>query len=268
MYHFSPAHTPLLFSKIRWSVVYNQTSPIRMETYSLVVAVAVPAAHNINIQNGLIICFITVLFVYYYDFLRKSKRNKGLEDKTNKRIIPGPGQHFLGAVANILALRDETKALKVLEKWAERYGPVFQLNFGPYNVTALNSPEYVQKLLGSKDTNHLGKGFIYKPLQAFWNDGILTSKGDKWKSRRRVLEKHMFSFKTLVSYMDIFNEQGDTVVQAIEKRLNEGKEEEEVGQLLLSTTLNAITKAIFGKSLADFDSVTSSNLSFLEVMRR
>ncbi|CAL8139146.1 unnamed protein product [Orchesella dallaii] len=238
-----------------------------MGTYSSVVDVAVPAPHSINIQNGLIACFTTALFVYYCNFVRKSKRNKQLDDKTRRRKIPGPGQHFLGAVANILALRDETKALKVIENWCERYGPVFQLNFGPYNVTALNCPEYVQKLLGSKDTNHLSKGFIYKPFHAFWYDGILTSAGEKWKSRRRILEKHMFSFKTLVSYMDIFNEQGDTLVQAIEERL---KDEKEVGlcPLLLDSSLNSIINAIFGKRLPDLESSSNAKFSFMEGMCR
>ncbi|CAL8139148.1 unnamed protein product [Orchesella dallaii] len=238
-----------------------------MGSYSPIVNVSVPARHNINIQNGLIACFTTALFVYYYHFFRKSKRIKLLEDKPSKRKIPGPGQHFLGAVANILALRDHTKFFEVLENWGKQYGPVIQLNFGPYNITTLNSPEYVKKLLGSTDTNYMGKGFAYKPFKPFWDDGIIISKGDKWKNRRRVLEKHMFSYKSLASYMDIFNEQGDTLIQTIDEKFHDGKEHG-IEQILFKSSLQSIIRILFGKSLDDFESLANCEISYMECLCR
>ncbi|CAL8085379.1 unnamed protein product [Orchesella dallaii] len=225
------------------------------------------ARHYININNGLVACFASALIVYYYKSSRKANSNEWSDGKRSSRKLPGPGQHFLGSIANFLAVWDETKCLKVFENWCKEYGPLFQLNFGPYKLTALNSPEYVQKLLGSKDTNYLGKGFIYKPFHPYWDDGLIITKGDKWKSRRRILEKYMFSFKTVSSYMKIFNEEGDTLVHAIGDHFNDGMEKD-IEKIVMKASLQSITNATFGKSLADFESLAKCELGFMEAICR
>ncbi|ODM90388.1 Cytochrome P450 4c21, partial [Orchesella cincta] len=205
----------------------------------------------VTLQNGLLFIFAAVVVLYY-----ASRRRK-----TRKRKLPGPGQHFLGAFANILALWDMKKCLKVFENWCGKYGPVFTLNFGPYSLTVLNSPEYIQKLLGSKDMDYFGKGFIYKPFKPYWQDGLLTSKGEKWKFRRKLLERHIFSFKTLTGYMSIFNEEGDKLVKQMEEIFSDGSERG-IEELLMSASLEIITSATLGKTVAQLEAATNVDITF------
>ncbi|CAL8085177.1 unnamed protein product [Orchesella dallaii] len=219
-----------------------------------------------NIQNGLVAILAATLYLYFI-VRRRAKSNKILDSKQTKRTIPGPGQHFLGALANVFALRDTSKTLEVMDYWCRKYGPVYRVNFGPYNVTVLNSPKYIQKLMGSKDTNYLRKGFIYKPFKPYWNDGLIMSKGEKWKSRRRVLEKHMFSFKSVFNYMKIFNAEADALVVGIGEIFGNGKENG-IEHLLMRTSFQTITNAAFGESSAEVDSLTDQELSFIDVVNR
>ncbi|ODM87030.1 Cytochrome P450 4V2 [Orchesella cincta] len=153
------------------------------------------------------------------------------------------------------------KCLKLFENWCGKYGPVFTLNFGPYSLTVLNSPEYIQKLLGSKDMDYFGKGFIYKPFKPYWQDGLLTSKGEKWKFRRKLLERHIFSFKTLTGYMSIFNEEGDKLVKQMEEIFLDGSEKG-IEELLMSASLEIITSATLGKTVAELEAATNVDITF------
>ncbi|ODM94413.1 Cytochrome P450 4c21 [Orchesella cincta] len=209
-------------------------------------------------QNGLLLIFFATVLLFYTTSLFR---------KTNKRKIPGPGSHFLGCLTNILALSDKRKSLKVFESWCATYGPIFNVNLGPYKIAILNSPEYIQKLLGSTDMGYLGKGFAYKPLKPLWQDGLILSKGEKWKFRRRVLEKHMFSFKTLLTYMSTLNEEGDKYMLKIGERFASGKEEE-VEDLLMNYTLEVVTSAAFGKSVAEMDSFANGELNITDTINR
>ena len=59
----------------------------------------------------------------------------------------------------------------------------------------------VEKLLnGSK---HINKSFIYKILHPFLGNGLLTSQGDKWHARRKLLTP-AFHFTILQHFFIIF----------------------------------------------------------------
>ncbi|ODM90387.1 Cytochrome P450 4C1, partial [Orchesella cincta] len=180
--------------------------------------------------------------------------------------LPGPGQHVFGVFSNMLAFRDLTKAIKVGDKWCAKYGPVYNVNFGFWSGTCLNSPEYVQKLFSPADAEN-DKGRLYDNMRPFLKDGLLLSKGDKWRFRRKLLTKHMFSFKTLMSYMSIFNEEADSFVKEIGEVFSDGKEKE-VEHIVMTSSLNVITKAALGKSVAALESKEPGDVSFHECVNR
>ncbi|CAL8140883.1 unnamed protein product [Orchesella dallaii] len=61
---------------------------------------------NILLEYSVLASIVTLLFICLY-LLKKSKFNHELR---SKKRLPGPGQHFLGSIANIFALRNMTKA--------------------------------------------------------------------------------------------------------------------------------------------------------------
>jgi len=91
--------------------------------------------------------------------------------------------------------------------------------------------------------NHLTKGTIYDAFKFGLMDGLVVSSGEKWKSRRKIMDKHIFSHSMILSYMEIFNKEANRLVNDIEETHSIGKEME-VATQLKRATLNAITSTI------------------------
>ncbi|ODM94416.1 Cytochrome P450 4c21 [Orchesella cincta] len=217
--------------------------------------------------------------IYYYAFravctfilfslgvllLRKHKKSNVETLSVSNKRLPGPGHHIFGGIANMLALSNTKIFLKVMESWCSKYGPVFEGVLGTKRVIMINSPEYVQKLLGSKDSNYFDKGFIYEPFKPFWNDGLIISTGAKWKHRRKLLDKHIFSFRTLTSNMQIFNDEADRLVDSL--RGTNCETGVKISHLLKTATLNAIIKATSGKLVAELEPEDAGKISFTEMV--
>ncbi|ODM91186.1 Cytochrome P450 4C1 [Orchesella cincta] len=154
------------------------------------------------------------------------------------------------------------QSLSVLDGWCRSYGPVFSVKLATQSVIVLNSPEYVQKLLGSTDSNHFDKGYAYAALKPYWKDGLVVSTGAKWKHHRRLLDKNMFSYKTLLGHMRIFNEDATLLVRSLGD--NGG---ELIHELLKSASHNSIMKATLGKQV-DFASSENGEMSLFEICLR
>ncbi|KAL7018883.1 hypothetical protein ACKWTF_010946 [Chironomus riparius] len=66
---------------------------------------------------------------------------------------------------------------------------------------------------------HIDKSDDYTYLQPWLGTGLLTSFGQKWHSRRKILTP-AFHFKILEDFMDIFNEQSSVLVKKLEKEID------------------------------------------------
>ena len=100
-----------------------------------------------------------------------------------------------------------------------------------YNVIRAKDAE---KIMGS--SKHNDKSLIYTFLHPFLKTGLLTSNGDKWHKRRRLLTP-AFHFDILKEFFEVFREESDKLIETIKE--TEGKE---VNIVPVSTqfTLNTI----------------------------
>jgi cytochrome P450 family 4 len=105
-----------------------------------------------------------------------------------------------------------------------------------YNVIKAKDAE---KVLGS--AKHLDKSLIYDFLHPFLKTGLLTSGGEKWHKRRRMLTP-AFHFDILKEYFEVFKEESDKLVESLK-----GKNDMEVNIISISTqfTLNTICGKCF-----------------------
>ncbi|XP_033231534.1 cytochrome P450 4C1-like, partial [Belonocnema kinseyi] len=67
---------------------------------------------------------------------------------------------------------------------------------------------------------HIEKSKIYHLLHPWLQTGLLTSTGNKWQSRRKMLTPS-FHFSVLQKFVDIFVEQADSLVQYLKSQGDE-----------------------------------------------
>ncbi|ODM89986.1 Cytochrome P450 4V2 [Orchesella cincta] len=146
----------------------------------------------------------------------------------------------------------------VYEIWSPIPSPI-----RPCPMIFLNSPEYVQKLLNSSESAHLGKSFAYNPCKPFWHDGLIISKGDKWKSRRKLLT-HIVTFKNLQSYMDIYNKESISLVKKLDDHFSHcpKNKAKTIDELLMTSSLNIIMEAAMGTDITKM--TAAGDKSFVE----
>lgn len=100
------------------------------------------------------------------------------------RAVPGP--RALPVLGNALQLTGTQEDFFLLmRRCAERYGPMFRLWVGTRPFIFLQSAEAVQPILNS--SVHIDKSPDYRFVEAWVGKGLVTSTGDKWRARRKLL---------------------------------------------------------------------------------
>lgn len=72
----------------------------------------------------------------------------------------------------------------------------------------------IQLVLGN--TTHIEKSYFYNYLHLWLETGLLTSKGQKWQKRRKILTPS-FHFAILQEFLPIFNKEASKLVANLKK---------------------------------------------------
>ncbi|KAB1257721.1 Cytochrome P450 4V2 [Camelus dromedarius] len=96
--------------------------------------------------------------------------------------------------------------------------PLLTLWLGPVPLVAIYNAENVEVILTS--SKHIDKSSMYKFLEPWLGLGLLTSTGNKWRSRRKMLTP-TFHFAILEDFLDVMNEQANILVNKLEKHVNQ-----------------------------------------------
>lgn len=99
------------------------------------------------------------------------------------------------------------------------YGHVGRGFLGYKVLVFLSDPRDVELILNSK--KHLTKPTEYKFFQPWLGDGLLISKGDKWRSHRKLIAPAFHQY-VLKSFMGAFNRNSWRVVKQMQSEV--GKE--------------------------------------------
>ncbi|KAH8360198.1 hypothetical protein KR093_011323 [Drosophila rubida] len=110
--------------------------------------------------------------------------------------------------------------LNALVPKIQQYGSSWLGWFGPIPIYFVSEPILVQELLTSPHA--LSKGRIaYKVLQELLGHGVLTIDDPKWSKHRKVLNP-AFGPKVLLSFVPIFNKEGGSLIQQLDKLVGQG----------------------------------------------
>ncbi|GIY70269.1 hypothetical protein CDAR_248002 [Caerostris darwini] len=121
------------------------------------------------------------------------------------------------------------------------------------------------------ETKMIEKASIYRWIEPFFGKGLVTSGGDKWKSRRKMLNL-CFRYDILKTYMPILNDHSRLLVQRLQEET--AKDSTKVTGYLSPCTFAIMCETILGihmgnqKSTKEAEFVHSANRGFRLLSKR
>jgi cytochrome P450 len=104
--------------------------------------------------------------------------------RSAQRTVPGPS----GAAAAAALASFVRRPLDGYVRLAARYGDTLQVPYSPrHSLFILSRPEHAEHVLATHQDNYV-KAITYRPLRALIGDGLLTSEGEVWRQRRRLIQ--------------------------------------------------------------------------------
>ncbi|WKY11914.1 hypothetical protein Q1695_003468 [Nippostrongylus brasiliensis] len=113
---------------------------------------------------------------------------------------------------------------------------------GPMPLVLLYGPEECEAVLGSSKMLH--KTMQYKFLSAWIGEGLLISKPDKWRPRRKLLTP-TFHYDILKDFVEVYNRHGRTLLGKFLGYAGNGKYED-IFHTITLCTLDVICEAALG----------------------
>ncbi|XP_012580425.1 PREDICTED: cytochrome P450 4V2-like isoform X1 [Condylura cristata] len=115
---------------------------------------------------------------------------------------------------------DPSEFFQQLVDYAEefRHMPLVKFWLGPVPMVALYKAENVEVILTS--SRQIDKSYLYDFLAPWLGLGLLTSTGNKWRARRKMLTP-TFHFTILENFLDVMNEQANILVNKLERHVNQ-----------------------------------------------
>lgn len=152
----------------------------------------------------IIIAIVAILYFWY--------RQKYHRLLTALAKLPGPpGLPILGNALEFFG-KSPPEILQVLGKVYDQYShngfAAMRIGFDP--LIMLSNPKNAEVLLSSQ--KFLEKSDEYKAISRWLSTGLLTSTGQKWFSRRKVITP-AFHFKILEQFVEVFEKNSRILIE-------------------------------------------------------
>ncbi len=180
-------------------------------------------------------------------YLLSSKKSKSTKLPLGPKGIP-----FLGNLPQIV----QDPHLK-LSKWAQKYGSLFTIYFGPKAALILSSPKVMKEILGTAQSTGKFKTDTLLLISQGQN-GIVNSEGESWLEQRQFCMRALrqFGFGNSRSMEPLILAEVEQVCKWVEQR----KEPVVLGQVLKKATANALWTVVSGERMSFEDSKVSELL--------
>lgn len=188
----------------------------------------------------LAVCLLTIgvwrrLAKYAYDLVRM-------------RTIAGPPQILFIGNAHQFEYGGAAFYRQVM-KYAKEFSDksIFRIWVGIFPVVILQKVKTVEYMLSS--SKHITKAFQYDFLHPWLGTGLLTSSGEKWHTRRKMLTP-AFHFSILQDFCPVFSEQARILLEVLETKLDsEGHAELDIFPYIGRCALDIICETAMGSQV-------------------
>uniref|UniRef100_F7ARF4 Uncharacterized protein n=1 Tax=Ciona intestinalis TaxID=7719 RepID=F7ARF4_CIOIN len=116
---------------------------------------------------------------------------------------------------------------------------------GPIPLIGVVHPEAAEVILRS--SKHIEKSFVYTFVHPWLGTGLLTSGGEKWKQRRRLITPS-FHFNILQEFLEVMNEQSKKMVDKLDASIASGSKIY-VGKAITMCALDIICETAMGQTV-------------------
>ncbi|KAG9509896.1 Cytochrome protein [Fragariocoptes setiger] len=214
------------------------------------------------LRGGILLAMIVIVTV---ELWRKVKSIVKFRATINK--IPGPAapSGALFALGNIpskvLRLMFSCDARQASEFYCSQVqsvlghtlihsdAPMYRLWLGQQPVICVWKPEVVESVLS--DNTLLEKSYHYDYLRPWLGDGLLTSAGKIWRSRRKLLVP-AFHFHILKDFVPVFDAKAKLLVRRLNSLIGDTHAQShvlDVTPIITACALDAICETIMGVSI-------------------
>ncbi|XP_055638015.1 cytochrome P450 4d1-like [Toxorhynchites rutilus septentrionalis] len=154
----------------------------------------------------------------------------------------GPKAYPVVGNSHRFTTKSPAEFLEEIQKMIQEYGRCFRLWMGMDFTIVLTDAKLVETILSSQ--KFLDKADEYDFIRPWLGDGLLTSTGRKWHSRRKMITP-TFHFKILEQFVEIFDRQGRTFVEQLNAKANSG-ESFDVFPMVTLCALDVICESAMG----------------------
>ena len=161
-----------------------------------------------------------------------------------RRRPPGPHGHAL--LGSLLEVRRDR--IRFVTRSVETYGDIVGFRMPHRNLVLLRHPDHIRHVLCENPGNYR-KGLGLRDATDLLGDGLLTSDGDLWASRRRILQT-AFQRDRLQSYHASISEAAFSLADRWERAAISGTVLDAGGEFAIAT-LRIATRTLFETKLDD-----------------